>query len=181
MKRREAPGSGADRLCLLGCLPPRKRSCIGALIVWLLVAGSPGLALGVRSAGSTEGNHTSGSRSLVWKDTLNEDIEQFNGANLFVSQCRTDRGRKLVLLEPFSRQGMLIEEEAGRVANSAELVVSAYGVSYVEVQGGIASNLRMDRLLPEMMKLPFYWFAASELSSISKAEPERRCALVFAE
>jgi hypothetical protein len=154
----------------------RSFSIGGLALLSLLVTGTPRLELDVQSAGAADGGGPSHKRSLVWKDTLKEDIDEFSGANLFVSHCRTERGRKLVLLEPLTQQGMLIEEEAGSVVNSAELTMSAYGVSYVEVQGGIASNQRMNRLVSEMMNLPFNWFEATKLSTIPNAQPDRPCA-----
>ena len=65
----------------------------GLVLLSVLLTDAPQPQLGIHSAGAADEGCVSCKRSLVWKDTVKEDIDQFKGANLFVSNCRTERGR----------------------------------------------------------------------------------------
>jgi hypothetical protein len=139
----------------------------------LLLSGLVTTVAATTSASSTPAS----ARSLVWAwtSTVGEIVQQFDGANTFLAACRTQRGRRLLLIEPFTRQGFFLEEVDGKVGNLVELSVDVHGLSPGEIHGGVGSVISTNDALQEMLTRSFRWVASSELQGIAGEQPTQRC------
>jgi hypothetical protein len=80
-----------------------------------------------------------------------------------------------MLLDPYSRHGVYLEEVDGKVPNLVLLEASAHGIDTGELQGGVASRKDTTDAMDAIRARPFRWTGAAQLQQLADERPADGC------
>ncbi len=103
------------------------------------------------------------------------DELQSTQTGVFYASCKTKDGQAILAFPIGEKQGMFIERVDGNVVNSANVSWDNGKARVSEALGGVASIVRVNSLVSQLLNLPFKLLTSIQIKKILDSIPQRKC------